>query len=201
MKLTKAELQERGKDVKFSRFKPVAEAIRKGALVTALTAAAAFGVACGPDGPTSDGGTGGTGGDGGVVSDGGTHSDGGTGGDSGTADLCATYGEGSPNRLTMTLGQSVRFEDNSTGGLFFFKGLDGDEAKFGIANPPQTIPLGYWGLVVGDTRRVYFDGVGQVDVEPCARTPDNCDITLPGNIVSGDAGCTVTVAASKPFAP
>ncbi len=185
----------------FARFK---EAIERPSRVAIAALAVSFAVGCGPGGPTEDSGT-----DAGIDA----HSDGGptdSGTDTGTdggnpTGLCAQYGPGHPNRITLTLGQEVKVESESCGSKLVFLGVvgtgPGNQASFGLYAPPDTHPLGSWELPVGDQKRVYFDGAGWTYIEPCEISAQPCNINPATHITSGDTGCTVSAAADRAFLP
>ncbi|MFA5091297.1 MAG: hypothetical protein WC483_01520 [Candidatus Paceibacterota bacterium] len=185
----------------FARFK---EAIERPTRVAIAALAVSFAVGCGPDGPTEDGGS-----DAGIDA----HTDGGptdsgtdTGTDGGTpTGLCALYGPGHPNRITLALGQEVRVESETCESRLVFLGIIGEgagnEASFGMYAAPETYPLGSWELPVGDDKNVLFKGIGWTKVAPCEISAQECDYAPSSHISSGDTGCTVTVAAERPWLP
>jgi hypothetical protein len=197
MRLVKSMAEEarRARKSEFSRAGGMLENARKGSIVAAaVTASAVF--SCIGDGPTGDGGS--TAPEI-IVPDSGTH-DGGDGGSGGG--FCSRYGEGSPNRITFSLGQEVRSGDGSACiSKLIFKGISGDTAEFGMYAPPQTYPVGYWGIRVGEEKSVFFKGVGWTFLEPCAMTSSPCNITIPVGTKTGDVNCTVTLAGDRPWVP
>ncbi len=204
MRLTAAEMARKGVDSDkkgakdFSRLKDLSErAPRKGAVIASIAAATVLCVSCGPDGPTNDSGTPDSG-----VPDSGPVVDGGDGGsDGGTGSLCALYGEGHQNRTTLTLGQEVRSTDDTCQSRLVFKGISGDLANFGMYAPPNTYPLSYWDVGVGEQEQPFFHDTGWASIELCAKTSSNCDITLPVGTRTGDVTCTVTIASDKRLLP
>jgi hypothetical protein len=181
----------------FARFK---EAMERHSKVAIAAFAVSFAVACGPDSPGQDSGP-----DGGVdaQTDGGTTD---TGTDSGNpTGLCAQYGPGNANRITLTLGQETRVGSDACESKLVFVGIigegEGNEASFGMYAAPETYPLGSWGLTVGEQRNVLFKGTGWTRVEPCEISAHPCEINPATHTTSGDTGCTVTVAADRPWLP
>ncbi len=190
------EPEKKDRKTPFSRFKGMLEKQSRVALAAMMVT---FAVSCGdetgkdgsPDGGTdaqTDGGT----------TDTGTE----TGTDTGPTGLCAQFGEGHPNRLTMALGQEAKSGSEACEELLYFQGLtgegDGQEANFGMYVPPS-YPLVYWGLEVGDQKSVNFDGTGWTVVEVCEMTGGECERSFQTGVISGDSACTVTIAGDRPW--
>jgi len=125
---------------------------------------------------------------------------GGGGAGGAVAGLCATYAEGHPNRSTLHLGQEVQIVDATTCQTrLVFTGIASDVARFGMYAAPDTYPVGYNELGVGEQKSVLFKGVGWTVVEICAMSSSPCEISLPSGTTSGDESCTATMAADQPW--
>jgi hypothetical protein len=187
MKLTKAELQDGGKEDKreFSRFKTMGESIKKSAVVTALLLSTAFGVGCG-GGPTGD-----------------PPNDAGMGGGDGgsSSGLCAMYPHGSANRAELRGGDIIKPASNTDGYLMYFKQSDGTNATIAIyptANPSAEMPYSFQ---VNETRAINIPGAtGTVNMQGCNLIGGGCT-SPPGGPISGDTSCIFVIAADRPFAP
>lgn len=186
---------ENDKKKPFARFK---DALERGPRVAIAALAVTFAVNCGPDPTGHD-----TGPDAGPTDSGPADTGTDTGTDTGPTSLCAIYGEGHANRVTLSLGQETKVQSEECETKMVFLGINvdgaGDLARVGNYKPPQTYPLGYLDLGVGDSQVTFFHGIGNTRIEPCEFSESTCSINPATHTTSGDASCTLTIAADRPW--
>jgi hypothetical protein len=136
---------------------------------------------------------------------GGTDATGGTDTGGAPASLCVSYTEGHPNRITLSLGQRVEVEDSEEcQTTLVFGGLindDGTKARVGGYDEPSAYPVSYMEIALGVRTAVAFRGVSMVAIEACEATSNPCEINVQTGTISGDADCTVSMAAQLPWVP